>query len=68
MTTRELRVTGMSCGHCVMTLKKELSRIEGLEVEDVQVGSARVRFDEARVDLHAVEQAVRKAGFEPAGA
>lgn len=68
MTTKELRVAGMSCGHCVMTLKKELSRIEGLEVEDVQVGSARVRFDETRVDLRAVEQAVRKAGFEPAGA
>ncbi|MFZ5825558.1 MAG: heavy-metal-associated domain-containing protein, partial [Bacillota bacterium] len=34
MTT--LKISGMSCGHCVMGVKKALAAIPGIQVIDVQ--------------------------------
>jgi len=59
----ELKVEGMSCGHCVMSLKKELSKIEGANVLDVQVGSAKIEYDEQKVDSALITAAVDEAGF-----
>lgn len=59
----ELKVEGMSCGHCVMSLKKELSKIEGANVLDVQVGSAKIEYDEQKVDNALITAAVDEAGF-----
>ncbi len=59
----ELKVEGMSCGHCVMSLKKELSKIEGANVLDVQIGSAKIEYDEQKVDSALITAAVDEAGF-----
>lgn len=59
----ELIVNGMSCGHCVMSLKKELSKIDGANVVDVKVGSAKVEYDEEKVSGSALAAAVDEAGF-----
>jgi len=48
MTTMEIKIEGMSCGHCVMAVKKELSKV-GLDSFDVQIGSAVVNYDESKV-------------------
>ncbi len=42
MTTKDIRIEGMSCNHCVMAVKKELSRIPGLQVKDVRIGRPRL--------------------------
>ena len=39
----------MNCGHCVMHVKQALNEVEGLEVEDVQIGKARVWYDNGKV-------------------
>ncbi len=49
MTEKTLRIAGMHCHHCVQTVRKLLKMIDGLEVEEVNVGSARVRYDEQKV-------------------
>ncbi len=59
-----LSISGMNCQHCVMALKKELSKIDGLTIRDVAIGSADVEYDEARVSPTMVDTAVREAGFE----
>jgi copper chaperone len=64
METMELTIGGMSCNHCVAALRKELGRVDGLEVDEVGVGTAKVRFDETRVDRRRIEEAVARAGYD----
>ena len=63
MKTEELKITGMSCNHCVMSLRKELARVQGLEVRDVRIGSALVAYDESKVSNAQLRSAVEEAGF-----
>jgi len=67
MKTSELKIDGMSCGHCVMSVRKELSKIQNLQVEDVQIGSARVSYDDAKVTSSDLSQAVQEAGYRLVG-
>jgi copper chaperone CopZ len=64
MTTKELKIEGMSCGHCVMAVKKELGKIQNMIVEDVQIGSAKVQYDETKVTEKIITDAVEEAGFK----
>ncbi len=61
MKSVQLTIQGMTCGHCVMSLKKELGKIDGLVINSVNIGSAEVVVDESKVSdqhlLHAVEEA-----------
>jgi copper chaperone len=63
MKTQDLTIQGMSCGHCVMSVKKELGKIPGLKVEDVQIGKARVSFDEAKITEQDLSKAIEEAGY-----
>lgn len=64
MTHKEIVIEGMNCGHCVMAVKKELSKIAGMVVEDVQIGKAKVEYDEAEVTTATIEKAIDEAGFK----
>jgi copper chaperone CopZ len=63
METRHLEITGMTCGHCVMAVKKSLSQLPGVDVQDVRVGSATVTYDPARVTAAMLEAAVEAEGY-----
>jgi copper chaperone len=63
MKTHELKINGMTCGHCVMHVKNELSKISGLVIEDVQIGSARVQYDESAVAQKDIAAAIEEAGY-----
>ncbi|WP_102194759.1 heavy-metal-associated domain-containing protein [Microbacterium aurantiacum] len=60
MTTNEYQVTGMTCGHCEMSVREEVEQIAG--VEGIQVSAKTGRLvvtgpaDDAQV-LAAVEEA-----------
>jgi len=64
MKTQELQIDGMTCGHCVMHVKKELSRLPNVQVDDVQIGTARVQYDAAKVSVVDLAQAVERAGYK----
>jgi copper chaperone len=64
MTTKELKIEGMSCGHCVMAVKKELGKLSDLVVEDVQIGNAKVKYDENKVTEKDIASAIEEAGFK----
>ncbi|HEY6951984.1 MAG TPA: heavy-metal-associated domain-containing protein [Bacteroidota bacterium] len=64
MKSRELTIEGMSCNHCVMHVKKELSKISGLVIEDVQIGRALVQYDESLVPQQRIAQAIDDAGYK----
>ncbi len=63
MKAAELKIEGMSCGHCVMAVKRELGKLTGVTVDEVQIGSARVRLDETKVQAEELSQAVERAGY-----
>lgn len=61
MKTETLAIQGMSCGHCVMGVRKELSKVAS--VKDVTIGSATVEYDEAVVTPADLSKAVESAGY-----
>ncbi len=63
MTELSYKINGMSCGHCVMAVKKELSKLN-LESVEVEIGSAKIKFDETKIEALALENAIREAGYE----
>jgi copper chaperone len=63
MTTNELKINGMTCNHCVMSLRKELAKVPGVEIKDVRIGSALLSYDESKVSSALLKGAVEEAGF-----
>jgi len=61
----ELKVTGMSCGHCEMAVKKALLGVAGVKdaQADHKAGRAEVEAEGA-VDRQALINAIKKAGYE----
>jgi copper ion binding protein len=64
MRAVELSVTGMSCGHCVQSVKSALGAVRGVAHVDVSLEgkNATVRADDAVAD-GALLEAVRNAGY-----
>jgi copper chaperone CopZ len=44
-------------------VRKELSKLPGVEVKDVRIGSALVAYDESKVSGDLLRKAVEEAGF-----
>jgi len=68
VTTLTLTIQGMTCGHCVGRVTQALRGLDGVHVESVTVGRARVHYDEARVSPARIVGAIEEAGYpaEPA--
>jgi len=64
MRTEELTIAGMTCGHCIMSVKKELALLPGVSVDDVQIGRATVRFDDTKTTRDELSSAIGRAGYE----
>ena len=64
MTKTTLQIRGMSCGHCVKGVTKALAGLDGVQVEQVQIGSATVQYDPAKVTPGAMREAVADEGYE----
>jgi copper chaperone len=64
MTSEELKIEGMSCEHCVMSVKKELEKLAGVRVEAVEIGKARVQYEESRVTRQEIAHAIDEAGYQ----
>ena len=63
-----MRIDGMSCAHCVRAVRNALAEVPGATVERVDVGGATVSYDPQQTSPDALAEAVRDAGYEPAGA
>ncbi|MGH8953519.1 MAG: heavy-metal-associated domain-containing protein [Microbacterium sp.] len=64
MTKNEFQVTGMTCGHCEMSVREEVSEVPG--VEDVQVSALNgtlVVTGSAPIDETRILAAVAEAGY-----
>jgi len=60
-----LKVKGMSCQHCVMSITKALNQLEGLENLQVDLAKGEVRFDSSQeVPSSRIVKAIEDAGFD----
>lgn len=60
-----IKVTGMSCQHCVMAVTKALSGIEGISNVKVSLEKGEASFDEATpVDRAVIEDRIKDAGYD----
>ncbi|MBL0940107.1 MAG: heavy-metal-associated domain-containing protein [Gemmatimonadaceae bacterium] len=59
-----LEIRGMTCGHCVKSVNAALSKVDGVTIDNVTIGSAAVTFDPARTSANVIAEAVREEGYE----
>ncbi|MFF5210210.1 heavy-metal-associated domain-containing protein [Streptosporangium sp. NPDC000396] len=63
-------VTGMTCGHCVSSVKEEVGEVSGVTGVDVDLESGRVVVSGGSpddLDDAAIRAAIKEAGYEVAG-
>ncbi|HEX6366508.1 MAG TPA: heavy-metal-associated domain-containing protein [Agromyces sp.] len=64
MSTTEFTVTGMTCGHCEMSVREEVEQLGGVSTVDVSAASGRLVVSAtAPIDDAAVIAAVEEAGY-----
>lgn len=64
-TMATLKVKGMSCQHCVMSVTKELNQLEGIQNVQVNLEKGEVRFDNTKsVSTDRIVKAITDAGYE----
>jgi copper ion binding protein len=64
--TRDYTVQGMTCSHCVLSVREEVSEVPGVSAVDVDLASRRVTVTGRDVSDDAVRDAVADAGYEVA--
>ena len=58
-----LRIDGMHCGACVRRVTQALSTLEGLKVEEVRIGAARLSTAVQPAPIDLAIAALSKAGY-----
>ncbi|MFI5303980.1 MAG: copper ion binding protein [Nitrospiria bacterium] len=66
MDTATLNVQGMTCNHCVQTIKGALEKIDGVENVAVvlEKGEVRVKYDPALAKIDQFKTAIVESGYE----
>jgi len=60
-----LKVKGMSCQHCVMSVTKALSQLEGIQNVQIDLAKGEVRFENTKsVTSERIEKAIEEAGYQ----
>jgi copper chaperone len=64
MTTEVLQVKGMSCNHCVNSVEGAVKEAGGSAKVDLAAGKVTVEFDEAKLSLQAIKEAIEEQGYD----
>jgi copper chaperone len=65
MTSKTFRVPNISCGHCVMTIERELGDLEGIvwAKADEQSQMVTLKWDEISLGWEEIEALLREIQF-----
>jgi copper chaperone CopZ len=63
MAEFKLQIDGMHCGSCVRRVTQALTATEGVEVKDVNIGSAQLSSSQEPAPVDAAIAALAKAGY-----
>ena len=66
MATITLNIDGMTCGGCVKSVTKVLNGLDGVRSATVSLENknAQVEFDEGKIQIAQLVEAVEDAGFD----
>lgn len=69
MTEQVLPVPAVHCAHCISSIEDAVGALEGVEFVQVDLGrkDVTVRFEEARVPLKTIVQAIEDQGYDVGG-
>ena len=65
--TTSYTITGMTCHHCVLSVREEVAEVAGIADVDVDLASGRLTVTGDGYDDGAIRAAVADAGYEVAG-
>lgn len=70
MTDITLSIPDISCDHCKNSIEGALKPLDGIETATVSIGdrSVAVKFDDSRINLSAIVEAIDGQGYEVAQA
>ncbi len=63
MKSISVNIQGMTCNHCIMSIRKELAKVPGVLVDEVSIGHAALRIDSAIAGEADIRNAVEAAGY-----
>ena len=63
MESLHLTIEGMTCSHCVRAVEGRLKKTPGVEVQEVEIGSADLRYDPARTNVEEIAEAIADEGY-----
>lgn len=61
-TTYEIKIDGMSCGHCVKAVETALGAMNSVSKADVEIGKAVITVSED-IDTASIEEAIDNEGY-----
>ena len=64
--TRTYTVQGMTCAHCVLSVREEVAEVDGVTEVDADLASGRLTVVGEDIDDSAIRAAVAEAGYEAA--
>ena len=66
MDTVTLNVTGMTCGHCQMSVAKALKEVSGVKSAEVnlETNTAVIEYKSGKVTPEEMIKAIEKAGYK----
>jgi copper chaperone len=65
MSTATYTVSGMTCSHCVNSVREEVGQVAGVNSVDVDLETGKVTVtSDAPLDVAQVQAAVEEAGYE----
>ena len=68
MSTTQIKVSGMTCGHCVQSVTEEISAIAGVTDVKIDLESGDVTIkSESELNNADLVAAVKEAGYEVVG-
>lgn len=61
-----LKIKGMHCANCALTIEKNIRKLEGIEEANVSFASekAMITFDPTKLSLEDIERAIYETGYE----
>jgi len=60
-----LEVKGMTCHHCVMSVTKALSKLEGIQNVQIDLQKGEVRFENTKsVASDRIKKTIEEAGYQ----
>jgi len=63
MQAMTLNIQGMSCGHCIAAVHQALGQLEGVQIQEVEVGHATIAYDPMVASPEQISAAIASAGY-----